>query len=295
MRRVLGAVGAIALLGLSVAGYLGGSGWSPDTEVVRAPAGCPGLPSSTATATNEQVAAVVPAASAPTAIDHAPRAPDLRAIFDDARALLGGFDVLQVVTLASSGIEVEVRSDGPLTIDEAELDALARLPLERHATFSDARVAALLACYEERVLVERELEGTRLRLYVPSDSASCFRDGQLSSIGDGGYRATCDAAAFTLPGVPLEVRLFGREVARFRNEATIVASGAAHDPVAAETRLAYNLVHELVHHYDNALGLGPWEGQLSHYEQRAYYIERTLRGSLEEEGGPPRAIRYRAP
>lgn len=279
------------VVALAVVGYMGDVEWAA-TEVVRTPDGCPNLPPSHATPAPQTAARVVPRETAPTVIDHAVEAPDVRGVFADARAVLGGFGVIGTMVLPSSGIEIELRSDGPLSIDEAELDALARLPLERHATFSDARVAALLRCYQERVMVERELQGTKLRLYVPSDHATCFSHGRLARVGKGGFTATCDAAGVTLPGLPLRINLFGKEVARFDNDPAIIVSGAAATPETADERLASHLLHELVHHYDNHMGLGPWNGPLSHYEQRAYYVERTLRASLKDEGGLPTPVRY---
>lgn len=298
MRRATkAAVGLALLVGSvgSVAAYLDTTTMASPAEIVRVTPGCPGLPPATTTAPSDQVAVVVPRDTAPTAVDHIDGALDPRGVFTDARRLLGGFAVISSVTLPSSGIELEIRSDGPISVDEAELDALARLPLERHATFADARVAALMRCYEERVVVERELAGTKLRVYVPSDHAACFRRGRLSRVGNEAYAATCDAAGFTLPGLPLRLKLMGVEVANLSNEATIVVSGAAVDVERAEQRLSYHLLHEFVHHYDNSLGLPPWNGPLSHYERRAYYVERSLRTDLAEGSGPPIAVRYPAP
>ena len=284
----------LVLVALSVAGYAGPD-FGPGTDLLaRGPRGCPPLPADDTTPRAERVDTVVPRATAPTIVDHTPRTPDVAGIFADARQVLGGFEVLERVALPSSGIIVELRSDGPLVFDAAQLDELARLPLERHRRFTDRRIAALLSCYRDRVLGDLELAGTTLRIYVPYDHTTCYQEGRLRQVGGDTYATSCDAAGFTLPGVPLRMKLMGREVARIGNQPTIVVSGAARDRAVAEVRLAYHLVHEFIHHYDNALGLPPWTGTLSQYEQRAYYIERTLRAQLTEEGGPPLAIRYPA-
>lgn len=277
----------------SVARYMAATAVAAQpAEIVRVPPGCPGLPPPRATPSAQQVAQVIPRESAPTAVDHVDPAMNLGAMLTDARKLLGGFAVITRFTLPSSGIELEIRSDGPITVDQAEMDVIARLPLEQHATFSDARVAALLGCYRERVVVERELEGTRLRVYVPSDHAACFRLGRISRVGEGAFAATCDAAGVTLPGLPLKMKLLGMDVANLTNEATIVVSGAAVSVEQAEERLSYFLLHEMIHHYDNSLGLRPWSESLSNYERRAYYVERTFREQFRDAGGLPVAVRY---
>ncbi|MDX1621075.1 MAG: hypothetical protein R3320_08805 [Nitriliruptorales bacterium] len=289
---MLGAAGFLILVVLSIAGYAGPASSPPADVLARGPSGCPPLPRDDTTPKAHRVDEVVPRATAPTIVDHAPPVPDVAGILTDAREVLGGFEVLERLTLPSSGMVIEVRSDGPLLIDPAALDRLARLPLDRSRRFSDLRISALLDCYHERVLEDRELADSTLRIYVPSDHTTCYQEGRLTRVGGDTYATSCDAAGFTLPGVPLRVKLLGAEVARISSKPSIIVSGAARDRAVADVRLAYHLLHEFVHHYDNALGLRPWTGPLAHYEQRAYYIERTLRAQLTALGGPPLAIRY---
>jgi hypothetical protein len=191
----------------------------------------------------------------------------------DLAEFLGSFHgdhpVVAEGRLPSTGIEVEVRSDrNVVRVDLQALDHLVLLLFSAH--YPDLRFSALMSCYEERVLVERELEGRHLRMYVPSDPTACFQGGVLHPRGDGG----CDAVGIAVPETTLD---WG--VLRLRWPSTIVIS-PGHHPSSLHTpeeQAALTMVHELVHFLDSELGAAPHPSVLGEYEQRAYYAEGVVR------------------
>lgn len=181
------------------------------------------------------------------------------------------FDVIAEGHLPTLGMDVEVRSDGALGVDLAALDEIARTMLTME--YPDPRFAVLVDCYRRRIMSGRELEGRTLRVYVPADPTACFQGGILTPRGDGG----CDAIGVAVPDTHLVPRLAGLRPLSLRWPATIVLAPGQHsthlEPV--EQRAAQILVHELMHVFDNEMGLRPHPIALREYEQRAYYVERV--------------------
>lgn len=279
-RQVLGLAAVVALSATSTAGWVGfdASDVPADPTATRAPAGCPTLPDHADQDNGRRVRDVIPRDAAATAVDHANRGGvDIPGALQDFRELMSASSVISEIELPSTGLVVEVRSDGQLAIDPTALDELALAPLMLHHRFDDPRLSTLARCYERRIVHERELAGSRLRLFVPADPRTCFRAGRLTAAGDDPAVLRCDASGITFPVLPGSVRVLGVEVARLRSEAMIVVATGADSAETAPSIVALKLAHELVHHYDNAMGLLPWSSPLSHYEQRAYYIESRLR------------------
>ena len=267
---------------------------APRDDAVRAPGGCPTPPDLGLVAEEDRVGTVVPAASAPTATDHARSGLDLPGALQDLRDLSDRFRPVAEFVLPSTGIAVTVLSDGPVEVDVEALDRLTRLPLAQPELFGDARVAEVQRCYARRLLVDREFAGHALRLVVPADPATCFQAGRLVSFGAGGGTRSCDSAGVTLPEVSLSPRLLGMDLADARAPATVLVT-AATDPGRgdADGVVAGLLLHEFHHVVENAFGLVPWSGSLRHYEQRAYYVEREVRRHLRSRGlALPRPIRF---
>lgn len=181
------------------------------------------------------------------------------------------FDVIAEGRLPTLGMDVEVRSDGPLGVDLAALDRTARTMLTMD--YPDPRFAVLVDCYRRRIVSGRELEGRTLRIYVPADPTACFQAGVLTPRGDGG----CDAIGFAIPDTQLIPSLARLRPLSLRWPATIVLAPGQHSthPEPVEQRAAQILVHELMHFFDNEMGLRPHPTALREYEQRAYYVEQV--------------------
>jgi hypothetical protein len=179
--------------------------------------------------------------------------------------------------LRATGIEVEVRTDGPgVSVD---LDALDDLVVEVLRTdYPDARIRALMDCYLERITIVGELADRPLRLYVTSDPSYCFRGLVLTPRGADG----CDAIGVSLPEVQTPSRVTG---VALRWPATIAITPVQLPETAlqVEVRAALFLAHELVHYLDNEMGAGPRLSTLGAYERRAYYVQETL-GALVRDG-----------
>lgn len=270
---------------------------STSDDAVRTPAGCPAPPPFEMVAEEDRVGSVVPAATAPTATDHARAGIDVRGALEDLRALSGRFEPVAEFELPSTGIAVTVLSDGPIEVDVEAFDRLTRLPLVQPELFRDARVGEVQRCYARRMLVDRELAGRALRVLVPADPATCFQAGRLVTFGSGEEARACDSAGVTLPEVSLSPRLLGMDLADARAPATVVVA-AATDPRHDDPGrvIAGLLLHEFHHVVENAFGLVPWSGPLRHYEQRAYYVEREVRRHLRGRGlALPRPIRFPDP
>lgn len=289
LRRTAGAGLLVVTAGVALLGFTSEGASRTST---RAPSGCGALPAHTTADIGRRVTDRVPRTAAVTVVDHAvARGVDVRGAIADLRALHQRLRVRVRSTLPSTGIDVEVLSDGDVDVDLTALDALMRVPLEHHEHVEDPRLAAVLACYHRRIVAEREFAGTRLRLVVPADPRTCFRAGRLVVDGTNSDRLRCNAAGFTLPGAA-ELRVFGLDIVRLSSPPTIVVTPGI-DPTSADPAgvLARLLTHELVHHYDNQMGLLPWTGSLAGYEQRAYYVERSV--ARARRGEPlPRAIRF---
>lgn len=280
MRRMAQWAALLAAVSASTLGWasLGAAPPQLDPTATRAPAGCDPLPSHDERDGGRRVRDVIPPGAAATAVDHAARGGiDVPGALRDFRELVAGYTTVAAVELPSTGMIVDVRSDGPIQVDATALDALAIAPLMLHHRFDDPRLSSLAVCYERRIVHQRELAGSRLRVYVPSDPRACFRAGRLTAdpVGDG--VRWCDASGITLPALSGPVRLFGMEVARLRTESSIIVAPGVANRRQAQPIVALELAHELVHHYDNVMGLPPWVSSLRHYEQRAYYIENRLR------------------
>lgn len=260
-----------------------------DGPATVAPPGCPALPDHTPTDDGVRVGDVVPPEAAATAVDHARfGGVDVPGAVRDLHGVLSTYQPVAEAALASSGMRVAVLSDGPLEVDLDALDALARTWLERTDLYDDPRMRALVSCYRRRVLDERELAGSTLRIFVPADPRTCFNAARLVDRADG-----CTALGVTFPRVPGSLRVLGVEVARLRNHATIIVSPGVERHRGADLALARELVHELSHHIDNALGLPPWAGSLTQYEQRAYYVETVVGARVAADPSVlPLAIRY---
>jgi hypothetical protein len=263
---------------------------------IRTPPGCDGIRAADTVADADRVLTVVPPDTAPTAMDHVLPGVDVPAALAEFREILTGFTPVAAFELPSTGMQVTVLSDGALEVDAAAFDRLLRLSLDAPEVFADGRVADVQRCYARRLLHERELAGRSLRVLVPADPAQCFRAGRLVAITGEADAAACDSAGITLPAVDLRPTLFGLPLAELAAPATVVLTAAAPpgDP-DADGRLARLLLHELHHVVENAVGLTPWNGSLREYEQRAYYVERSVRRHLRDAGMPlPQPVRFRS-
>lgn len=271
-------VAAVAALAVLVAGACSTDGHRGERTAagltVIQPAGCPDPtgPSRDEGPDGTPVAEAQPRERTKTVAHHAtgididiPRA--LRGI----RRLGADSGPIAVHTLPSSGIRVEVHSDGALDIDPTALDEAFAAPFDVEA-FGDRQLRSVMACYRDRILSGRELEGARVRLLVPSDPTTCMH--RVVTGVEAPPGSVCRSGGVTLPEVDVS---FGGFV-RLAGSPMIVLAPAAADrdpdrPGRALTRL---LFHELVHLYDNAMGLFPRPGELMAYEQRAEYVERAL-------------------
>lgn len=222
----------------------------------------------------ERISEVAPTTTAPTAVDNYPGADDepLRGAIAALRRDLPDFRTVASGVLPASGLDVEIRSDGPVEISLEELDRLTREVLRPETPYGDATVDAWMACNARRVLDEQVLAGRRLRILLPSDPQTCFRAARFTTDPHGG----CDSHGVSLPEIDAKPRFLGFTLARLEAPPTIVVAPGEPYAVEAATRTARLLVHEFVHHVDNALGNLPWNGSLRRYEQRAYFVERTL-------------------
>lgn len=191
-------------------------------------------------------------------------------------------------TLPSSGLRVEVHSDGALDIDPTALDEAFAAPFDLEA-FGDRQLRSVMACYRDRILTGRELEGTRVRLLVPSDPTTCLHRTVTGAEAPPG--APCRSGGVTLPEVDVS---FGGFVRLAGSPLIILAPAAVdRDPAQPGRALTRLLFHELVHLYDNAMGLFPSPGQLMAYEQRAEYVERALvNHHRRQERDLPQPIRF---
>jgi hypothetical protein len=247
-----------------------------DRSTVPEVAGCPTLPGDqgerpgTVTATVDRDEVMV---ASDVVFRNRPR--PLGAAWDLVRAPFRWSSAGAVVAPAS-GLSVEVFTDGPgVEVDTGEIDRLLGTVLTLDV--ADARLAALLECYRERVIDGGELAGVTLRVIVPSDPAVCLQGGRLLSREVGGR---CDAAALMLP--PMGLR-----------PGTVVIAPGRSTPVEAERRAAIVLAHELVHQLDSHLGLYPSPWTWRAFEQRAHYVERAV--DELDAGGEidlPRPIRW---
>lgn len=226
----------------------------------------------------ERIQQVAPPASAPTAVDHYARGSEereeapLRGAIEAVRRKLVDYGRVAAGTLPSSGIEVEVLADGPLEVSLEELDRLLVALLRPETPYGDPTVDAWMACNARRVLDERVLAGDRLRLLVPSNPHTCFRAARFTTDPHGG----CDSHGVSLPEIDARPQVLGFTLARLEAPSTIAIAPGEPYAVEAATRAARLLVHEFVHYVDNELGNPPWAGSLRRYEQRAYFVERTL-------------------
>jgi hypothetical protein len=253
---------------------------------IAAPEGCPTLP--------DQIAQLelggrspanggVAAARQVTAVDvwgrRAAEAVDPESLARFLSRFHGDYPVVAEGHLPSIGVDVEVRSDGALRVDLAELDAMAHQMLT--LPYPDPRFTVLMDCYRRRILSAGELEGRTLRIYVPADPTTCFQGGQLTPRRQGG----CDAIGVALPDTQLGPRFAAWRPASLRWPATIVIAPGQHsthlEPV--EERAALTMVHELMHFFDNEMGLRPPPLALREYEQRAYCIEQVFERAVSRE------------
>jgi hypothetical protein len=175
--------------------------------------------------------------------------------------------------LASIGVTVEIRSDGPLTVDMRELDELVLVTL--NTAYPDPRFRALMDCYRMRLLSDRELKGTALRIYLPSDPTACFQAGTIMPRGEGG----CDAIGAAIPGLRVRTVMAGANPLSLRWPSTVIVT-PGHHPTLLETveaRAALTMVHEFVHYLDNVMGVTPHPSRMKEYERRAYYAQSVIR------------------
>ena len=172
-------------------------------------------------------------------------------------------------TVPETGITVIVHSESPIPVDTDELERLVTLPFDHLDAFTDPRLRALWSCYATRVLEDRELDGTQLRVYVPSDPTVCIRDYEFR-MQDG---RRCDVSGFALPAVRIHARMAGMPLMELDTAGSmLVAPGDA-------ARRSSTFLHELAHHYDNLLGLPITVNHRDRYEQRAYYVQHRLLGA----------------
>lgn len=229
----------------------------------------------------------VTAAGAATIIDHAGRSEDLEA----GRVLAGVRDVVAWplrarVELPTSGIVVDVHSDGPVEVDTRELDRLAALPLLRYRELGDQRMRILWDCYRRRIIGDRELEGTHLRMFVTSDPSWCISGG---TVGPRPGPGKCVARGVSIPAVDVSVGRSQRPLVRMFSPATVVLAPGG------ESHVASVLLHELVHVYDNAMGITPTVEGLRPYEQRAYYVQGHFDAMWREaDEAAPQPLRFPA-
>lgn len=272
---VLGILGALVLSACSVP--------SPPHHIsgpIAAPPGCPMLPDRIAALEHDDRdpgRGGVAAARESTAVDvwgrRSAQQIDARTVAEFFVRFHEGHPIQAEGRLQSIGLDVEVRSDAPITVDLQALDELASLMLD--VSYPDPRFAILMECYRQRIRVGEELEGRPLRIYVPSDPTACFQGGVLRPRGYGG----CEAVGAAVPEVRVGPRFLGMRPASMTWPATVFITPGQHythlDRV--EVRAARIAVHELMHYFDNAMGLHPHPLALREYEQRAYYAEQVLR------------------
>lgn len=204
------------------------------------------------------------------------------------RGLFDGSELVASHTLSSSGIHVELHSDGPLRLHPADLEETFRAPFQPEAV-GDPELRAVLACYEDRIVGSRELDGVRVRILVPSDPRVCLHRLVLGLDAPPG--TPCRSGGVTLPAVDLSIG----GVVQLGGSGLIILAPAAvdADPQQPSRALTRILVHELVHLYDNTMGLFPRPGELVAYEQRAHYIEAQVMSWYAGSGREvPRPLRY---
>jgi hypothetical protein len=267
--------------GVVLSGCAGAAHTPTTVGMIDVPPGCPGLYERLASIAEER--AVVPgcgveAARDRTAIDAWAQSEslDAREISRFANAFHRGFDRATTGRMPTTGVTVEVRTDGTgVRVDLGALDRLLVAML--HADYDDARIQALMDCYRERTVDDRELDGSRLRLYVPDDPTLCFRGLVLAGRDSG----RCDATGIAVP----EIALPQRSGVDLRWPATIaIAPGQSPEATyPAELRAALFLVHEFMHFLDNEMGAPPRLSNLAAYERRAYYVQETF-GRLVYDG-----------
>lgn len=258
------------------------------------PAGCPVPPAAEIHDRSDgtPVAAAQPPDRTRTVAHHATGVRvDLPEAVRRIRRLLAGARLVAAHTLPASGIRVELYSDGPLTLDPTDLEDAFGAPFRAAATVEDRAFREVLGCYRDRIVGSRELEGTRVRLLVPSDPSVCLHRLVLGL--DDPPDGTCRSGGVTLPAV--DVSLGG--IVELRGSPLIVLAPAAgqRDPPRPDRALTRVLVHEVVHLYDNAMGLFPRPGEMLAYEQRAHYAEARIVGWYRERDRPlPTPIRFPA-
>ena len=246
-----------------------------DRAAFRAPPGCPALPEVSET-DGESLGELVPAEEVLTATKHLGAHWPLAIVeFETIRDMLSGVAPVQQFDSRLLGT-IEVVSDGNMRVDPDEFDALVELILSVAAEHGDERVAALHACYEDRILAG-ELSDRRLRLFLPADPRLCFRGYKLAPASEG-----CDARGFTIPQMRVEPSRWNP--LRLTMPATVaVAPG---EPNGTAPTITLMLVHELVHHLDNEFGLLPDPSDLAAYEQRAVHVEETVAASVPKDELP---------
>ncbi|MFP5308748.1 MAG: hypothetical protein ACLGIR_04125 [Actinomycetes bacterium] len=296
-RRAAALLGAL-LVAATVAGALAAGALPSGRDTVRAagtdavtsaPDGCV-LPDAATVPPEDRVASRIPPEDAPTAVDRTTAGVDVPGVLGDLRGFTRRTRTVGSWVLPSSGIWVEVLSDGDVDVDPMALDALLVATLTPVEGMRDARAVALLGCLHELVVERGTLGGSRLRLFVAADPRTCFRAGRLVDVDDG-----CDALGVALPPVDVRLRAFGRSIGGLAAPATIVVTaGTTGDGDDAAHRLASVLVHELYHHAENVGGLLPWRGPLVAYEQRATYVQRAVVEAAEDTGGLPVPLRLPA-
>lgn len=219
-------------------------------------------------------------------------------LWDSLQRVSREFVHRMTLVLPTTGILVEVHSDGPVEVDPVAFDQLVATITGDHAGVAPD-VAELLACYHESIVDARRLDARRLRLILPSDPIQCLPaallradDAPLLGSGD------CGSTGVTLPAMTASLGFPGLELLALSTVPTIVVApgvDGGHESPARAAALV--LAHELVHYLDNQMGNLP---ELSvrgmrRYERRAYWLEDVLdRRDADGLVELPHPIRYPA-
>jgi hypothetical protein len=183
------------------------------------------------------------------------------------------FEERQTFTLETTGITVELLSDGPVAVNEYEFDRLIAMITGAEHPGVDRATVELLRCYHEALMETDDLAGRRLRLLVPADPEKCFVDLTVRRPPDG----HCNSTGLALPRFDVEVRAFRMPVAHLTFPDTVVVAPGAGGDRDPRRAAALVLAHELVHYLDNQMGNLPPPDDHFEYEARAYAVERALR------------------
>lgn len=288
------AVLAVVLALLASGCGVGGSRDRSAASAVIRPAGCPAAPQASVAQGphGTAIAEAQPPQRTQTVATHASRTRiDLPEAVRGVRGLLRDIHLVATHTLDASGLRVELYSDGPLALDPQDLEAAFDAPLDARA-IEDAELREVLACYRDRIVGSRELEGARVRLLVPSDPTVCLHRLALGRTGE--RTEPCRSGGVTIPALDVSV---GGVLELGGSTLIILAPApAVRDPARPGRVLTRILVHELVHLYDNAMGLFPRPGELMAYEQRAHYVEAQVMGWYARTGRDvPEPVRYPEP